>query len=333
MQKIILIIIFISVAFQSYAQFINADYNKAEEIMQRPVIVSLFDMEEEAGNYCDSTQMAWYNENIRKLFPQYWTLSDSIIFMRSQRVSSIIAAKENDYVIFSAGPSREGQQSSSEVFWFPSFTFMIYLSEDGKQFGRKFVDRSLYSRPMTPDDEMTGQLFRGKYIYKLSFADLALAESDLIFAITQTEAAIITSLAQRKANGGIYAKRVPKYISYMLKEKTLLIPNDLDADIDIDQKVIAKYYKHPFRIASQEEIDEAIASKAENTAYLHYLWSDHDRMFVGMLIDAQSGMVLAALGPGIAKLNKADCLGTGISYRILLRMKVNKLKSLSKLAK
>ena len=327
MRKFIIISIFLFIAFQSVAQFIRADHKKARLLKSRPLIVALFDAEEEAGILCDSLHMVWYNEAIRKIFTQYWTLSDSIIFMGSQRVASVIASKSHDYVIFSAGPSREGQQSSSDIFWFPSFTFMLYLSEDGRRFDSKMVDRSLYSSPLMPDMEMTGQLFRGKYIFKLSFSGLALSENDLIFTIKTFVSKIEKALADKSPKGGIYAKKIPKEISATLKDKILLIPDDLVPE-GMDRELAGRYYKHPFRIATQEEIEAAISLNTENTAYLHYLWSDRERMYLGTVIDAHSGELLGTLGPGAARIGKTDCLPPGTSSRTLLRMKAKKLKGI-----
>ena len=202
MRNLFILTLLLLIAGQSYAQFLRADHKKAIELKHRPLIVAVFDMEEEAGNYCDSIHMAWYNNHIREIFKKHWTLSDSIIFMRSKRVASILASKSQNYVIFSAGPSREGQQSSGDIFWFPSFTFMLYLSEDGKRFDSKMVDRGLYSEPLVPDMEMTGQLFRGKYIFKLSFAELALSENDLVFTLRQFNARINDALKEKKPKSG-----------------------------------------------------------------------------------------------------------------------------------
>ncbi len=327
MRNLIVFSVLLLLAVQSNAQFLRADYKKAAELKHRPLIVALFDMEDEAGNHCDSIHMAWYNDHIREIFHQYWTLSDSIIFMRSRRVASILASKSQDYVIFSAGPSREGQQSSGDIFWFPSFTFMLYLSEDGKRFDSKMVDRGLYSEPLVPDMEMTGQLFRGKYIFKLSFADLALSENDLIFTIKQFNARINEALLEKKSSNGIYAKKIPKEVSATLKEKTLLVPDNLDPK-GINDKIISKYYKHPFRIATQEQIESAITSGSKNTAYLHYLWSDHERAFQGMVIDTQTNEVLQVIKVGVAKFSSRGCPPVGISYRSLITMKATRLKSL-----
>jgi len=332
MYKSLTIIILFFITLQSQAQFLHADHKKADALKYRPVLVALFDMEEEAGTYCDSIHMAWYNEKIREIFRQHWSLSDSIIFMKSRRVASIIVSRSRDYVIFSAGPSREGQQSSNDIFWFPSFTFMLYLSEDGRRFNSRMVDRGLYSYPLVPDMEMTGQLFRGKYIFKLSFADLSLSESDLVFALQQFDESILTALAEKKPKGGIYAKRIPKEISSRLKSAVLLVPDNLDPE-GVTEELVSKYYEHPFRIATQEDIEDAVSSKAENTAYIHYLWSDHQRMFLGMVIDAQSGEVLAVMGPGVALLNKHGCPEPGSSYRSQIRIKIKKLKNLSRLVK
>jgi hypothetical protein len=295
MRKLIIISIFLFMTFQSVAQFIRADHKKASLLKSRPLIVALFDAEEEADILCDSLHMVWYNETIRKIFTQYWTLSDSIIFMDSKSVASIIASKSHDYVIFSAGPSREGQQSSGDIFWFPSFTFMLYLSEDGRRFDSKMVDRGLYSSPLVPDMEMTGQLFRGQYILKLSFPGMAISENDLIFTIKTFVSKIEKALIEKKPKGGIYAKKIPKEISATVKDKILLIPDDL-APEGIDRELAGKYYRHPFRIATQEEIEVAISLHTENTAYLHYLWSDRERMYLGTVIDAHSKELLGTLG-------------------------------------
>lgn len=332
MRKLFISFILLIFAWQAHSQFIRADYKKAMELVNRPLIVALFDMEEEAGNHCDSLHMAWYNETIQKVFREHWVLSDSIIFMRSRRVASILRSKSDEYAVFSAGPSREAQQSSDDIFYFPSFTFMLYLSEDGKRFDSRMVDRSLYSSPLVPDIDMTGQIFRGKYIFKLSFASLAISESDMIFAINQFTYSIDQAIADKKASGGIYAKKIPKFITQQLQNKTLLIPVDLDRD-GISKELVKKYYKHPFRMATDEDIEAAIINKAENTAYLHYLWSDQERMYLGTVIDAQSGQLLAVLGPGVARMNKAKCLDPGTSYKRLLRIKTSKLKKLSKQAK
>ena len=327
MKHISIIIILLSFAGQSYGQFLRADHKKAAQLKHRPLIVALFDMEEEAGTYCDSIHMAWYNDNIRDLFLQHWTLSDSIIFMRSKRVASYIAAKSSDYVIFSAGPSREGQQSSGDIFWFPSFTFMLYLSEDGKKFDSRMVDRGLYSEPLVPDMEMTGQLFRGKYIYKLSMADLSISENDIVFVINNFTISINKALREKKSKGGIYAPKIPREVTTRLKNMTLLVPDGLDPG-GTDEKKVAKYYKHKFRISSQEEISKAILSNKENTAYLHYLWSDHERMFQGLIIDAGTQEVLAVFRPGAISIRSEKCPPTGTSYRSRISMNVKRLRSL-----
>ncbi len=313
---------------QSHGQFLRGDHKKAIAIEHRPLAVALFDLAE-AENECDSIYMNWYNETIKEVLPKYWTLNDSIIFKRKSWIRSVIASKSYDYAIFSARPTREGQQSSNEINWFKSFTFMLFLSEDGRRLSADIVDRN---SPIIPDTDMSGQLLRGRYIFKLSFNNASLSENDLVFALKQFEDKVGLAILDKKPRGGIYAKKIPKAVSSALKNKTLLIPDDLDPE-GIDKDVVSKYYDHPFRIATQQEIESAISSGAENTAYLHYLWSDHERMFLGAVIDTQSGQLLAVMTPGSARLTKFDCLPAGVSYRNQLQMKVKKLKGLSRAIK
>lgn len=313
--------------FRSEAQFLNADHKKAEELKHRPLIVALFDPAEEAKTHCDSLHMVFYNEHIRKVFSDHWKLSDSIIFMRSKRVASIIAAKSNDYVIFSAGPSVEGQQSSSEVFWFPSFTFMLYLSEDGKRFDSKMVDRALYSSPLVPDIEMTGHLSRGKYIFKLSLYEKYIAENDLIFVLTQFSNQISEALKAQKTRGGIYAKRLPDNIRDQLKTRTLLIPLGMDPEVESEQD-ISRYYNFPFRLTSHQEIERTINEEKADYAYIHYLWSDHQRMFQAYVIDAETKEVLSVFKAGNIEIDLEKCLPAGTSYRKNITFSVKRLKAI-----
>lgn len=322
------IIILLLITVQSHAQFLRADYKKAELIYHRPLAVELFDLQD-AMNECDSLHMMWLNENLKKVVPEYWTLNDSIIFMEKRLLTSIIGSKSTDYAVLTARPSREGQQSSGDIYWSRSFTFMLFLSEDGRRLDPELVDRN---SPIIPDSDNGGQLLRGRYIFKLSFADWGMSVGDLVFAVEQINYNVNMALEKRYSKKGVYAQKIPKYITASLQKKTLLISEDLDPE-GINEDIVAKYYDHPFQIASQDEIEAAINSKAENTAYIHYLWSDQERMFLGTVIDAQNRQLLAVLKPNVTKIEKQECLPIGISNRSLIRMKTNKLKGLSKTVK
>jgi len=323
-KRILLIATFILIALQSFSQFIRADYKKAELIYHRPVVVPIFDLAD-AKNACDSTHMIWFNETMQELMPRYWELNDSVIFMEKRMLASIIGSRSPEYAVFSARVSREGQQSSNDIYWYDSFTFMLFLSEDGKRLDPDMVDRN---SPIIPDTENGGQLLRGRYIFKLSFANMYLSKSDILFAIRQFNDRVKLALEKRYPKRGLFAQRIPREITATLKTKTLLIPDDLDpAGTDI--KTIEKYYKHPFALVSQEEIEAARSSAAENTAFLHYLWSDNERMFLGAVLDAQTGELLAVLKPNAIKLAHSDCLSVNASNRTLIRMKAKRLKGLS----
>lgn len=308
----------------AYSQFLRADYKKASLIYHRPVVVPLFDLAD-AADACDSTHMIWFNETIKEVMPEYWELNDSVIFMDRRTITSIIGSRSPEYAIFSAGPSQEGQQSSNDIYWFRSFTFMLFLSEDGMRLDPTMVDRS---SPIIPDTDNGGHLLRGRYIFKLSFADKHLSKNDIIFAIGQFNDKIKLALEQRYSKKGVFAQKIPGDVSSRLQEKILLIPYDLDPE-GVDSKIVEHYYKHPFKLVSQDEIEHARQTGAENMAYLHYLWSDNERMFLGCVIDTHTGELLAVMKPNAVKLEHHDCLSAGISNRTLIRMKAKRLKNLS----
>jgi hypothetical protein len=322
--KIVFIIALSFFALHSHSQFIRADYKKAALIYHRPVVVPIYDLAD-AVDACDSTQMTWFNETMRELMPVYWKLNDSVIFMEKRMLASIIGSRSPEYVVFSAGKTREGQQSSNDIYWYDSFTFMLFLSEDGRRLDHDMVDRN---SPIIPDTETGGQLLRGRYIFKLSFADMRLSKSDIIFAIRQFNERVNLALEKKYSKKGLYAPKISREVTARLQEKTLLLPYDLDPD-GTDRKTIEQYYKHPFRLAGQEEIEAARTTEEENTAFLHYIWSDNERMFLGTIIDTHTGELLALLKPNAVKLEHVNCVPAGDSYRMLIRMKAKKLASLS----
>jgi len=328
MKRTIYITVLILIALQSQAQFLRADYKKAEITYHRPLIVALLDLSD-AVNACDSLHMNRYNEMVREIVPKYWTLNDSIIFMEKRMLTSIIGSRSPEYAVLKGQPSLEGQQSSNDIYWSRSFTIMLFLSEDGQRLDPEMVDRN---SPLIPDTDMGGQLLRGRYIFKLSFVNYQLSTGDLIFVVSQFNNSVNLALERRYSKKGVYAQKVPKGITYILKSKTLLIPDNLYEE-GVDENIIAKYYDHPFRIASQEEIANAILIQEENMAYIHYLWSDAERMFLGNVIDTKSGELMAVLKSNVVKLEKTECLDIDIAYRTLIRMQPKRLKSLSRMVK
>jgi len=294
----------------------------------RPLIVALLDLSN-AENACDSLHMSRYNEMVREIVPKYWTLNDSIIFMEKRMLTSILGSRSPEYAVLRGQPSLEGQQSSNDIYWSRSFTFMLFLSEDGQRLDPDMVDRN---SPLVPDTDMGGHLLRGRYIFKLSFVDYQLSAGDFIFVVTQFNNNVNLALERRFSKKGVYAQKVPKELTYILKSKTLLIPDNLYEE-GVDESIIAKYYDHPFRIASQEEIANAIITQEENTAYIHYLWSDAERMFLGNVIDTKGGELLAVLKSNVVKLEKTECLDIKISYRTLIRLQPKKLKGLNRMVK
>ena len=243
MYKILLTILVLFFTSHSYSQFIRADHKKAALIYHRPVIVTLFDLAE-AENACDSARMQWYNENIVDLMKKHWKLNDSIITMEPKRFFSMIGSKSPEYAVFTAKPSREGQQSSSDIFWYRSFTFMLYLSEDGMRIDPEMVDRS---SPLIPDSDNSGHLLRGRYIFKLSLANPQLSTDDIVFVIRQFNYKVHEALDKRYSKKGLFGEKVSPELTASLQTRTLLIPNDLFVE-EINEEQIGKLYGHPFRV-------------------------------------------------------------------------------------
>ena len=160
-------------------------------------------------------------------------------------------------------------------------------------------------------------------------ANSQLSVDDIVFVIKQFNYKVQEALDKRYSKKGLYGEKVPDELTASLKTKTLLIPEGI-FDVEIDTAGIGKLYKYPFRLCSQQEIRSAISAAEENTAYFQYFWSDHERMFLGGVIDTHNGNVLAMLKPRATSLRESECLPEGTSYRTLIRMKSKQLKRLSR---
>jgi hypothetical protein len=154
-----------------------------------------------------------------------------------------------------------------------------------------------------------------------------LSEEDLIFVVTQFNRQINEALNQQKTRGGIYAKKISDETTDKLKTKTLLIPNNLDPDIK-DETEMSMYYGYPFQLASQEEINSIISEGKAGYAYIHYLWSDHQRMFQAGVIDAATKELLAVFKPGNIEIHSEKCPAAGTSYRSKISFRAKRLKAI-----
>ena len=134
-------------------------------------------------------------------------------------------------------------------------------------------------------------------------------------------------MQKKYPKGGIYAKKPDKKRTTLLKERVLLIPDDIDS-AGINAGDIDRYYKHPYKLASQEEISKAIGAGEKGKAYIHYLWSDHVRMYQAFIIDTETGLVLNTFRPGQVNFKKENCIPAGVSYRSRINFKLKHLKRL-----
>jgi hypothetical protein len=154
-----------------------------------------------------------------------------------------------------------------------------------------------------------------------------ISENDLIFVITQFGNQISEARKVQKTRGGIYARRLADDVKEKLKTKTLLIPVGMDPEVESEQD-ITRYYSFPFRLASQEDIKRIIAEENTDYAYLHYLWSDHQRMFQAFVIDAATKEVLSVFKAGSIEIDLENCLSVGTSYREKFTFNAKRLKAI-----
>jgi hypothetical protein len=325
------------ISINTYAQFSYPIQKVAIEFQKRTLIVELQekdekymtklkkkDGEEAVDNYVSNIDN--YNRLVKESFPKYWKTTP-FEFKTKEETDDIVKSGDKKYAVFSAGWRAEKRKQGTDMYIeFEVYCFTIYLAEKAKKRDKYYSD-----------NQGSMNITRGPHVFKLSLASKPVSEADFKFIIQQFQLHTEKATTIGKT-GGIWktAFFIPD-ISFkakkILKEKKLSIPKDY---IDFGEPEIKEVYKHPFELTASEKEEQLILDDSIEYAYINYVWSEKQQYWAIIVVDIESGEILARIGIGGVNVGVfgiptgLDRYAPIISYRSKIFFKLNHLKAINR---
>jgi len=210
------------------------------------------------------------NSNIVEQLKKHWTLNSEIKGMTIEEIDALLTPENaSKYLVLTGDAHQEFRTIQGKNEYAEVQSIALYPGEYAGQRNNAELGR--------------------EWIVKLGLPSCLVSEQEVMFLSTFMTTYISSMWDKPNSRNKKKSKLAPAS-TLSLKEKTLLIPADFT---DVEETMIAKYYKSPIKMASRSEIKSAIDSKQKGMAYLTVVWSDHKFMWALAAIDCESNEVLA----------------------------------------
>lgn len=337
MKRLILLLALINISINVCAQFSYPIQKNAQEFLNRTLIVELEEIDkkhvaklkkkgktQEMKNYIKNIE--GYNQLLKKYFQKYWTMTP-VEFKTESEVDEIVKSKNKNYSIFSTGWRAEKRKQGIDVFLeFEVYSITTYLAEKGNRRNKYYID-----------NQGSTTLARGPHIFKVSLASRPISETDYKFILEQFQIHTLKAVKIGKTSalmkGAYYVPKIEPELINLLKKKKLSIPKEY---IDFGENDIKEVYKYPFEITTIEKEEKLILGKNEKYAYINYVWSDKQQYFAFVVVDIESGNILARIGIGGVSIsvygisNELGKYSPIISYRSKISFSKKHLKTINR---
>lgn len=253
--------LYVSLSFFLFSLGLNAQFwlptpDKAELIEGRTLLV------EEGDFIC--------NPNVVEQLQKHWKLNGDIQGKSAEEITAMLTPEEARKYLVLTGDVREEQRVSQGKIQVDMVTaIVLYAGENAGYRNDRTVDR--------------------EWIAKMSLPSCLLSEEEILF-FTQHVANQLESIKNASHSSNRKKSKIDPKTTLTIREMTLLLPQEV---MDVEEAQFANYYKWPVQLANQSEVQQAVASKKENTAYLTVLWNDKRFEWSLVAISCANGEVLA----------------------------------------
>lgn len=206
-----------------------------------------------------------YNKAMKEVVEKYWPWkSNGIEYKTYREVEALKKSKSRDYaIIYSIS------QSASRFYGDASYNSKSGLnwSWDMKEDSE---DRDYIKYFTTLIVNVIEDLKRTP-VYQTSLPDIFPTKASLVFGMNNCKAyfdyRLGTKKNKEKINGLDLIEQMARENAPKLKTMTLLIRTDW-LDKKLPEKGIKNFYPYPYKVVSREEMDDAIMTEKDNTAYI-----------------------------------------------------------------
>ena len=277
MKKYSFLLALLTIVYHSQAQTGASKKSDADAIKSRTLIVVEEESNPDLTKKLEGESLQFYTEEInnynrliKELFPKYWKYNSSIEFKKRSEVNNLIKSKSKDYAYVEWSKFRINFANKM------SLEATRKLKSGGVQlFGSDYIETSLDIR--LTDNNPLGIPVYGVYLPG-PFCSLA----DLVFGLKQIQLQL-NYKSEGKRDGEINnmykenAKEMPKF--------TLLVNASAS---NIAEKDIAKYYKHPIQLVTQDKIEEALINESVDKVVVIFIPRSGGKISP-IMVDAATG--------------------------------------------
>ncbi len=320
-KKSVLGILFSIIAINTYAQFGRGKIEEIEAVQKRKLIVILEEPREsvikkltkkkkdsELDNY--KAAVDEYNAEMKEVVEKYWPYKENgFEYKTYKQVQALKKAKNTKFAVLyciSQRPSTfsSGYASAEGLSW----TWNI--KEDSED--RDYFD---YFTTMVVNQI---EDFESTPIYSTPLPDIFPTKASLVFGINNTKSYFDYRIRKKKNGEKINQQEVAdnqvKENAPKLKDMTLLIRKDL-LNKELPEASIGTYYGYKFKVATKEEVDNAIMSQQEQTGYIVILptvvsnSNTNYIIYMQFIYDAKTNELMAYIRPSTLSMMGAAQIG------------------------
>ena len=270
------------------------------ELMEenKVTLMKMGDDEELIANY--KAYVQYFNNTLKKIFPKYWNINDSIRFVTYSEKSELMKGDVNKYAVFTS--------FWNKVYWQPK-------SQTTKQQDGGTVKYDVFTFSAKSGN---------KSVLSISLPSDELSEGDFVLVCK------IFNAYFRYAKNGLKQQDVCDQNKNIetLENKTLLITRQ---GFDGDKEKLEKKYGTKFDLTDAFLADETIKEEKPGYAVVTLLWSDLAKEWYYTAIDLSNGDILAVDevdGPqfeilkGYENKEAVEGASSSLSYRNKLNIEV-----------
>ncbi|CAM3488194.1 hypothetical protein [Zobellia roscoffensis] len=289
--KNLLLPFFLLVTLSLFSQYQYPKKELADLVLKRTLAVQLLDEKSEFDIYA--------NKAMKDIFEKNWKLTN-VSFFSKEEIDKLKEANNSDYAYL----THNNEQLKE--------TRMNHLSLDQQSgsFGRRYgmganapANSISYQRVAFTFAYYSYNLEvtnggNSKSVTEIGFANGELIDIDYLF-LCQQLTNLVTSASQDVPEKTYY--NVQENIEKNQKSK-LILPNDFFKEKDL--KKMDSYYEYEHKLVDWDNYQKAILAKETGTTYVKIIWSHQHKMYLWIVVDAQTGSVTSQVGFGGIKFGK-----------------------------
>jgi len=224
------------------------------------------------------------NNALIQSFDDKWTFT-SVEFFKSSEISQILKDKNENYVYLFQGNAIKEDIRTRKTYTHSngrkmdnSFGKIIESKQDYLAFSFQYYAFKLLSI----NEEKV------KTITRVTFANSELSKIDYIFLVQQLDRLVTYASNGKTANE--YYEDVAKNIE-KIKSSKLILLNEFFKEKDL--KKMPKYLNIQYELVDYEAYENAIINHEKGTTHIKIIWNDFLGLYVWIVVDSESGKILA----------------------------------------